>query len=151
MAQRERGLTARRLYDERGTLLAGDWRRRDEVQTLYQHGTRPRLQLTPDKRDRLPLVLKTFGSWICLRKSLPHWWGTSTEHGLKRKPGAYVIHVREYRKRKRSDVNKLMKATLTLTRSDLHAAEEHCSSKKAMELASTDLPKAVLSDIRRTT
>ena len=47
----ERGISARRLYDERGQLIAGDWRRSDGVQTLYHHGTQPKLQLTPEKRQ----------------------------------------------------------------------------------------------------
>ncbi len=41
----ERGVIARRLYDEKNTLIAGDWRRNDGVQTLYHHGSQPRLQI----------------------------------------------------------------------------------------------------------
>lgn len=51
----DRGVLVRRLYNERGELLAGDWRRADGVQTLYQHGVDPRIQLVPEKRDSLPL------------------------------------------------------------------------------------------------
>ncbi len=43
----EKGITARRLYNEKGQLIAGDWRRSDGVQTLYQHGKPPQLQ-TPN-------------------------------------------------------------------------------------------------------
>lgn len=51
----EKVVTARRLYDERGALVAGDWRRADGVQTLYHHGARPQLQLTPEKRSAIAL------------------------------------------------------------------------------------------------
>src|SRR5258708_23407218 len=52
-----RGITARRLYNEKAELIAGDWRRADGVQTLYQHGARPQLQLAPDKHRNVPLTL----------------------------------------------------------------------------------------------
>ena len=122
----ERGLTARRLYDERGTLLAGDWRRRDEVQTLYQHGTRPRLQLTPDKRDRLPLVLENVWQLELSAKEFASLVGNTDTARVEEKPGAYVINYANTE----SDENKLIKATLTLTRSDLHAIEETLLVKK---------------------
>ncbi|HEY6246681.1 MAG TPA: sigma-70 family RNA polymerase sigma factor [Pyrinomonadaceae bacterium] len=41
------GITARRLYDDKGALIAGDWRRSDGVQTLYHHGSKPQLQQVP--------------------------------------------------------------------------------------------------------
>ncbi|HLA10598.1 MAG TPA: sigma-70 family RNA polymerase sigma factor, partial [Pyrinomonadaceae bacterium] len=41
----EKRITARRLYDDRGVLIAGDWRRADGVQTLYHHGAKPQLQI----------------------------------------------------------------------------------------------------------
>ena len=45
----DRGLVTRRLYDEKGLLIAGDWRRFDGVQTLYHHGRRPQLQIRNSK------------------------------------------------------------------------------------------------------
>lgn len=45
----DRGIEARRLYDERNQLVAGDWRRSDGVETLYHHGKSPRVQLVPEK------------------------------------------------------------------------------------------------------
>ena len=41
--------TARRLYDERGQLIAGDWRRSDGVQTIYHHAARPKLHRMPER------------------------------------------------------------------------------------------------------
>ncbi|HEY6242543.1 MAG TPA: RNA polymerase sigma factor, partial [Pyrinomonadaceae bacterium] len=41
----ERGVVARRLYDEHGALVAGDWRRSDGVQTIYHHGKQPQIAL----------------------------------------------------------------------------------------------------------
>src|SRR5574341_668850 len=48
----DRGITARRLYNEQGQLVAGDWRRQDGVQALYQHGARPQLQLGQEQNQR---------------------------------------------------------------------------------------------------
>jgi len=47
----EKGITARRLYDERNQLIAGDWRRSDGVQTLYHHGSQPQLQIRNPKSE----------------------------------------------------------------------------------------------------
>lgn len=65
-------ITTRRLYDDRGRLLAGEWTRSDNVTTLYHHGARPRLepvgppeapfnldnvwQLSPSAKDFFALV-----------------------------------------------------------------------------------------------
>src|SRR6266536_507796 len=35
----EKGITARRLYDEKNQLVTGDWRRNDGVQTIYHHSS----------------------------------------------------------------------------------------------------------------
>ncbi len=51
----DKGVVVRRLFNDQGELVAGDWRRADGVQTLYQHGVDPRIQLSPSKRDSLPL------------------------------------------------------------------------------------------------
>ncbi len=40
----ENGITARRVFDDQNNLVAGDWRRADGVQTIYHHGTKPQLQ-----------------------------------------------------------------------------------------------------------
>src|ERR1051325_5370003 len=40
-----KGLTARRLYNDQGQLLAGEWTRSDNVSTIYHHGVRPQIQL----------------------------------------------------------------------------------------------------------
>ena len=45
----DRGISTRRLYDEKNQLIAGDWRRSDGVQTLYHHGASPRIKLAPGK------------------------------------------------------------------------------------------------------
>ncbi len=41
----EKGITARRLYDDRGVLIAGDWLTAAGVQTLYHHGSQPKVQI----------------------------------------------------------------------------------------------------------
>jgi len=117
----EKKITARRLYDDRGVLIAGDWRRADGVQTLYHHGAKPQLQLAPEKRHdalianesvwQLDPSAKDFSSLIA---------GNENAH-VEETATAYVIsYAQQQAELSRS---RPVKATLTLSKSDLHATE----------------------------
>jgi DNA-directed RNA polymerase specialized sigma24 family protein len=115
----ERGMSARRLFDARGALVAGDWRRSDGLQTLYQHGSRPQLKLRnsqPEIRNfddvwrALPSV-KEFASLI-KRPEL-----AQVQQQLNQYAITYTIAA--------ADTGPgLLRATLVLDRSDLHAIEQ---------------------------
>ena len=121
----ERGITARRLYDERGALLAGDWRRADGVQTLYAHGQKPQLQLTPEKRGGIGAVdfdtaWQLSPSAKEFRAMVPRVDGLR----LEERAGTYVIsYAREYAG-EASNAPGLVSTTLLLSRSDLHPTEQ---------------------------
>ncbi|MGH9905956.1 MAG: RNA polymerase sigma factor, partial [Pyrinomonadaceae bacterium] len=114
----EKGITARRLYDERGQLVAGDWRRADGVQTLYHHGSQPKLQIrNPQSASRnfedvwqLSPSAKEFSALI----------ENPDNARLEESPFAYAI---SYERGSRS-ANGLVKATLSLSRADLHATDQ---------------------------
>jgi RNA polymerase sigma factor (sigma-70 family) len=134
-ASAERGITARRLYDERGSLIGGDWRRSDGVQTLYHHGQHPQLQLAPEKRGAESLL--SFDSVWQLdptAKEFTSLIGEAAVTHLDERPNAYVI---TYETKQGQDDNasnrepvrsrataSLIKATLVLSRPDLHAVEQ---------------------------
>jgi len=114
----ERGITARRLYDERGALIAGDWRRSDGVQTLYHHGTQPKLQIAnPQSAIRsaevwqLGLTAKEFTSLI----------GNSEAARVEETVATYLI---SYTGEPAAGTSGIVKATLVLSRADLHAIEQ---------------------------
>jgi RNA polymerase sigma factor (sigma-70 family) len=113
----EKGIIARRLYDEKSALIAGDWRRADGVQTIYHHGSRPRLQLsTPpsatyslDEVWQLSVSAKDFRSLIGNAESLQ----------LDERSADYVLRYAGDSKNSRG----LVSASLVLSRTDLHATE----------------------------
>jgi len=111
----DRGLTTRRLYDERNRLISGDWRRSDGVQTIYHHGSRPQLQIpNPQSTIRnfeaawqLSLSAKDFQALI----------GSGQAARLEERTDSYVI-VYE------GGSGNLLRATLVLNRADLRPIEE---------------------------
>jgi hypothetical protein len=118
----EKGITARRLYDERGALVAGDWRRRDGVETLYQHGSRPQLMLTPEKRSNGTAVLNFENVWhlnLSAQEFADLIGGVQT--AIQELSNQYVII---YSSRRDASSDGLVNAALTLSRSDLHAIEQ---------------------------
>jgi len=112
----DRGVTARRLYGDQGQLIAGDWRRADGVQTLYHHGTKPKIQLLPEKPAlnfesvwQLAPSAREFSSLIA----------DASRARVEDGPTSYVIN---YHAQGRKEG--LVKASLTLSREDLRAIEQ---------------------------
>ncbi|HEY2974598.1 MAG TPA: sigma-70 family RNA polymerase sigma factor [Pyrinomonadaceae bacterium] len=114
----EKGITARRLYDENGSLIAGDWRRADGVQTIYHHGARPRLQIgNPQSAIRnfedvwqVDPTAKEFSSLI----------GGAQNAQAQATDNNYLISYGN----SNMAAPGLMKASLVFGRSDLHAVEQ---------------------------
>jgi len=118
---REKGVTARRLYDERESLIAGDWRRADGVQTLYAHGRRPQLQLTPEKRGANgPLAFDSIWQLSPSAKEFTGIVARADEMLLEEQRTSYVISY----SRQASNAPGLVRATLVLSRADLHPTEQ---------------------------
>jgi RNA polymerase sigma factor (sigma-70 family) len=116
----ERGITARRLYDERGALVSGDWRRSDGVQTLYNHGTRPQLQLAPEKRGETTTRFDTVWQLGLAAKEFTALVGNIQSARVEESGANYVInYVSETAK-----TSGIVRARLVLSRADLHAIEQ---------------------------
>jgi RNA polymerase sigma factor (sigma-70 family) len=114
----DRGITARRLYDERGALVAGDWRRADGVQTLYQHGSRAQLQIR-----NLQSALRSFDDVWQLSPSAKEFKslvGSVNAAQVEEQGSSYVISYA----REAGSTSTLVRAVLVLSRSDLHVTEE---------------------------
>lgn len=113
----DRGLTARRTYDAQGRLIAGDWRR-SGVQTLYQHGATPRLQLIPEKRASL---LQSFADVWQLESSANEFSQlirTPADARLEEFPSSYLITLTN------TGTDVLVRASLLLDRADLRPLKE---------------------------
>jgi RNA polymerase sigma factor (sigma-70 family) len=117
----DRGLTVRRLYDEKGNLIAGDWRRADGVQTLYQHGREPRIQLAPGKREGAPL---NFDEVWQLSPSAEDFSRLVGSGQVKVEEGPTAIKLSYERPTGTFNGQRLVNASLTVNRSDLHAMKQ---------------------------
>ncbi len=117
----EKEITARRLYDENGSLIAGDWRRADGVQTIYHHGKRPELQLSPDKLASTPIGFANVWLLDPSAKEFTALVGDSQRAQAQDSSNTYVIKYAGDATAKSSGV---VSANLVLARSDLHAIEQ---------------------------
>src|SRR5439155_971009 len=116
----EKGLITRRLYDEGGALVAGDWRRPDGVQTIYHHGTKPQLQLTPDKRQTETATLDLDQVWQYepSAKDFRTLIRSANRSAIEDKGSDYVLNDEGADRRAA-----IVSAKLTLNKTDLHATE----------------------------
>lgn len=108
------GITARRLFDEKGSLIAGGWRRADGVQTIYHHGTPPQLQ------NRIPQsAIHSFENVWQLSVSAKDFIsliGGSDKAHLEERASDYVLSYE-------NGGLGIVRATLVLSKADLHATE----------------------------
>ena len=133
----ERDTIARRLYDERGALIAGDWRRKDGVQTLYHHGAQPRLQLAPEKRESAALGFDNVWQLSPSAKEFSFIIGGADKAQIEERSDAYLISYAS-----QSSNNGLLKATLVLNRADLRAINETLTIRQGNETRDYSLIEA---------
>jgi RNA polymerase sigma factor (sigma-70 family) len=116
----EKKITARRLYDERGALIAGVWTRPNGVQTLYHHGVEPQLKPSsaqvslPDRINDDPwLRSPTAAEFLAAT-------GNSNSFSLEERSDVYVVN---YQRQNLADTDGLLRASITLRKTDLHPLE----------------------------
>jgi len=117
-----KGESAQRLYDESNRLIAAVWLKTDGSQTIYHHGSKPQPQSSVASPVDLLLNLEdvwqlepsasTFGKLIAETNA------TRVEEG----PATYVL---SFENERTIGNTHLLKATLTLTKSDLHSIEQN--------------------------
>ncbi len=127
-----RGVTARRLYDEKGALIAGDWRRSDGVETLYSHGARPQIKPVPEARSREVAALTFDNAWQVLpsAKELNSLLGASGNVTVEERPAEYLVSY----SRADQTASGLLKATLVMNRADLHATRQTLTLREGTEV-----------------
>jgi hypothetical protein len=115
----EKKLAARRVYDDKGGLIGGEWTKADGSRVIYHHGSKPQpttakqvdAALAPEDIWQLDPSSKVFSSLI----------GQVEAATMEEGPGAYVF---TYQAPEAVAGNRgLIKATLRLSRGDLHATE----------------------------
>jgi RNA polymerase sigma factor (sigma-70 family) len=118
----DKGIVVRRLFDEKHALVAGDWRRKDGVQTLYHHGSRPRIQFAPERRLPGP-ALTADNAWqhSPSAKDLLALIGSTDAAHVEERGDFYVVTYE--RKDLAAEAGGLVRASLVMRRRDLHATE----------------------------
>ncbi|HEU4386827.1 MAG TPA: sigma-70 family RNA polymerase sigma factor, partial [Blastocatellia bacterium] len=117
------GVTARRVYDEKDRLLAGEWIQADGSRVVYrphrepEHATDPEAQLETLIADgtfwRIDPSARTFSALADASGAF-----------VKDQDGTYVISYEVGDSDEAGDKAHLVKMVLTLTKSDLHAIEQ---------------------------
>src|SRR6266508_2575997 len=127
------GLSARRLFDDKGSLIAGDWRRADGVQPLYHHGTRP--QIKPVPQTGSSMAAPTFeNAWQFLPSSKEFMLLVGGRDKVQFEERASEYLITYARDASAPDGNGLLKASVVLNRNDLHAIEHIFTQKMAYEI-----------------
>jgi hypothetical protein len=113
-----RGVTARRVYDDAGKLVAGEWSERNGSSAVYERGARteittrerivPAVLDSPEDLWRFDLSARGFEGLV----------GTSAQAQVDKHGADYIIH---YEPEDRSGNNRLLDAALTIRKADLRA------------------------------
>ncbi len=126
----QKKIKALRLYDEQGYLIAGVWNRENGSQTVYRHGSQPQIissgsqaatPFNPDHIWSIELSAQNFGALV----------GQIQAARVERYLTAYVI---SYQSERSADEYGLLKATLTISRPDLHAIEQSIFLRQSGEV-----------------
>ncbi|MDQ3820365.1 MAG: hypothetical protein M3362_22160, partial [Acidobacteriota bacterium] len=113
-------IVARRLYDERGTLLAGDWRWANGMQMLYRPGIPPLLQHAPEKGSSFSMDFENVWQLNLSAKDFATLVGRTDRAQVEERPSEIVI---TYTEQASDDAHALRKGSLVIARADLHAIE----------------------------
>jgi RNA polymerase sigma factor (sigma-70 family) len=123
--------SARRLYDDSNHLIAGAWGNADGSRTVFHHGSRPRSE-------------SAFARTVDLLLNLEDVWqlepSVQSFGALIDEPAAVAIEERSttylltYEKQRIIGATRLLKATLTLSKSDLRAIEQTLLVQRSDEI-----------------
>ena len=125
------GQRSQRLYDGSNRLIGGVSQRADGSRAVYHHGAKPRslpslaapenLLLNPEDIWQLELCAQVFKALV----------GEATLVHVDERSTTYLLR---YEGERRIGASRLLKATLTLSRSDLHAIEQTLLVQRGGEL-----------------
>jgi len=126
-----RGERAQRLYDENNRLVSGTWQRANGARTVYHHGVELHTQAAPPMIDSLLLNPEDIWQLEPSAKVFRALIGEAAAADVEQKATSYVI---SYERGRAIGASRLLKATLTLSRSDLHPIEQTLAVERAGEL-----------------
>jgi RNA polymerase sigma factor (sigma-70 family) len=115
------GVAAQRLYDQSNKLIGGTWQRADGVRLVYHHGSRPQSQPAVTTPDDLLLNLDEIWQLQPSAQSFAALIEQPVFAAVEERSATYVLR---YEKGRTIGASQLLKATLTLSKSDLHPIEQ---------------------------
>src|SRR5260370_15208166 len=102
--------------------MAGDWRRRDGVQTIYHHGLRPQLQLAP-QGGSASLRFDNVWQWTPSAKEFSALIVNNAHARVEERASFYVVTYESGDEGSGVQGQGLVRETLLLSKPDLHASE----------------------------
>ena len=118
---RTKGERVQRLYDDGNRLIAGVKQTANGNHVIYHHGSKPQSQTTPVAPDLLLLNLDDI--WQ-LEPSALAFRALVVEPGLATIEEQSTTYILRYERERAIGASRLLKATLTLSKSDLHPIEQ---------------------------
>ena len=115
------GTRAQRLYDHSNRLVGGTWQRADGSRTVYHHGSKPQSQLAITTPDALLLNLEDIWQMALSAQLFVTLIEQPTLAEVEERSATYVLR---YEAGRTIGASRLVRATLTLSKSDLHAIEQ---------------------------
>ncbi len=128
---RAKGDRAQRLYDESGRLIAAAWQKSDGSRTIFHHGTKPQSQPALTSPDALLLNLENVWQLEPAPETFAKLIAETTAAGVEERSTTFVV---SFDKGRAIGASKLVKATLTLNKSNLHAIEQTLLVQRGDEL-----------------
>lgn len=125
------GTRAQRLYDQSNLLVSGTWQKADGSRMVYHHGTKPQSQPLPTTPDNL--LLNPDDIWQ-LEPSAESFAALIAQPALAEVEERATTYVLRFEKGRTIGATQLLKASLTLSKSDLHAIEQTLLLQRGGEL-----------------
>lgn len=115
------GIKLRRIYDEQNNLIAGEWSKADGTSTVYRRGMKPQARTAPDVAAKA--ILETGELWRldASARDFGALVGRAEAIAVEERSNEYVL---TYQSDPASGSGKLLRAMLTLNKTDLHAIEQ---------------------------
>lgn len=115
------GDRAQRLYDETNRLIAGTWQKADGSRVVFHHGSKPRPQAAPALPSDLLLSLESIWQLDPSPTGFVSLIAAPVDVTVERRSTSYVL---TFDKERTIGGSRLLKATLTLSQSDLRPIEQ---------------------------
>ena len=118
---REKGDRAQRLYDESNRLIAAAWQKANGSRTTYHHGTKPQSQPALTSPETLLFDLDNVWQLEPSPETFAKLIAEPAAANVEERATTYLV---SFEKGRAIGASKLVKATLTLSKSNLHAIEQ---------------------------